>query len=68
MDTIKIITNRRMCFGGVDTPPQTEVEVAPVVALDIVNSERGRLVDPADAARLRRWATAAGSRRDFSTY
>ncbi|MBK7275634.1 MAG: hypothetical protein IPI51_06840 [Betaproteobacteria bacterium] len=67
MDKIRVITNRTMCFDGIATPPQTEVEVAPSTALDIVNSERGRLVDPNDAQRLRKWATVQGARRDFSS-
>ena len=66
MDKIRVRTNRVMCFDGIATPPQTEVDVAPIVALDIVNGLRGELVDPADAQRLRKWATAQGARRDFT--
>jgi hypothetical protein len=66
-NTIKIITDKRMHFGGKDTPAGTEVEVPPITALDVVNARAGRLVDPQDAQRLRRWATAQGARRDFTT-
>ena len=67
MDTIKIITDKRMHFGGRDTPAGTELEVAPATALDVVNARAGRLVDPGDAQRLRKWATAQGARREFTT-
>jgi hypothetical protein len=63
--TIRVLTDKRMHFGGKDTPAGTEVEVPPTTALDVVNARAGRLVDPNDAARLRRWATAQGARRDF---
>jgi hypothetical protein len=65
-NTIRIITDKRMHFGGQDTPAGTELEVAPVTALDVINARAGRLCDPQDAVRLRKWATAQGSRQSFS--
>jgi hypothetical protein len=67
MDTIKIVTSHRMHFAGRDTPAGTELALQPATALDVLNARRGELVDPADAQRLRRWATAQGARRDFGT-
>lgn len=66
MDKIRVITNRPMCFDAIATPAGTLVELAPLAALDVINSRRGELVDPQDAQRLRRWATAQGSRQSFT--
>ena len=68
MDTIRVTTSYRMCFGGRDTPPGTTLDLSPATALDVINARRGELVDPNDAQRLRKWATAQGARQSFNNY